>query len=449
MRKTLTLLTFLLIGIFAFAQQHQGSAIKKSAYKVEQKSHDVKFDAKDDLRAKEEKKIEEFQPYTFVPSRTNQKGKANLNEGFEDVTFPPEGWKVINGGDANTWIRSTVTPISGSASARIQWGSTAHNDWLITPPLAPAAGNSSISFWSKNQSAGLMELFNVKLSTTGNDESDFTITLASNVGPGTTAQQYTYDLTAYIGQVVYVAVQAISTDMYYLYVDDFEGPPIYVASYDFDLVVPNGASVAAGQSHDYTVTIKNTGVEDDTFTPAINGDGDWTYTLFETDGTTPLTGAVAVNADATYDFIVRVTVPATGVSMGDTDTENFTVTSAEGGKVVKNFSITTSALVPIIPPYLQGFDDVEFPPLGWTRTQLGTGGGNWTRTTPGANTTAGTMFHNYASGNHNSWIVSPPILLTAGYECALSFYERNAFVPADYGYSGVLISTGSGVAGST
>ena len=449
MRKTLTLLTFLLIGIFAFAQQHQGSAIKKSAYKVEQKSHDVKFDAKDDLRAKEEKKIEEFQPYTFVPSRTNQKGKANLNEGFEDVTFPPEGWKVINGGDANTWIRSTVTPISGSASARIQWGSTAHNDWLITPPLAPAAGNSSISFWSKNQSAGLMELFNVKLSTTGNDESDFTITLASNVGPGTTAQQYTYDLTAYIGQVVYVAVQAISTDMYYLYVDDFEGPPIYVASYDFDLVVPNGASVAAGQSHDYTVTIKNTGVEDDTFTPAINGDGDWTYTLFETDGTTPLTGAVAVNADATYDFIVRVTVPATGVSMGDTDTENFTVTSAEGGKVVKNFSITPSALVPIIPPYLQGFDDVEFPPLGWTRTQLGTGGGNWTRTTPGANTTAGTMFHNYASGNHNSWIVSPPILLTAGYECALSFYERNAFVPADYGYSGVLISTGSGVAGST
>ncbi|HPX07699.1 MAG TPA: choice-of-anchor J domain-containing protein [Tenuifilaceae bacterium] len=218
--------------------------------------------------------------------------------------------------------------------------------------------------------------------------------------------------------------------------------------YDFSITYPAGVAVWAGESHNYSVTIKNEGDQNDTFTPAIVGDGEWTYGLFQADGTTPLTGSVAINSGATYNFIVKVTVPATGVSFGETDTENFTVTSAEGGKVVKNFSITTSALVPIIPSYLQGFDDVEFPPLGWTRTQLATGGGNWTRTTPGANTTAGTMFHNYASGNHNSWIVSPPILLTAGYECTLSFYERNLYVPADYEYSGVLISTGSSTAGS-
>ncbi|HOU64018.1 MAG TPA: choice-of-anchor J domain-containing protein, partial [Tenuifilaceae bacterium] len=216
--------------------------------------------------------------------------------------------------------------------------------------------------------------------------------------------------------------------------------------YDFSITYPAGVAVSAGESHNYSVTIKNEGDENDTFTPAIVGDGEWTYGLFQADGTTPLTGSVAINSGATYNFIVKVTVPATGVSFGETDTENFTVTSAEGGKVVKNFSITTSALVPIIPPYLQGFDDATFPPMGWTRTQMGTGTVNWARTTPGANSTTAAMWHTYSSLDPDSWIVSPPIVLPAEHECALSFFEKNQWM-GDYEYAGVYISTGSGEAG--
>jgi len=37
--------------------------------------------------------------------------RGPLNEGFEDETFPPPGWKVINDGDTYGWVRSTTNPI--------------------------------------------------------------------------------------------------------------------------------------------------------------------------------------------------------------------------------------------------------------------------------------------------------------------------------------------------
>jgi hypothetical protein len=152
---------------------------------------------------------------------------TSLNEGFETASFPPTGWTRINGGDANTWVSSTSTPHSGVNCARITYSATAHNDWLITPQLLPGPGNNTISFWAKNYSLSYIDRFNVKLSTTGKNEADFTVTLASNIGPGTAWTQYSYNLSAYNGQAVYVAVQAISTDQWYLFLDDFVGPNIY------------------------------------------------------------------------------------------------------------------------------------------------------------------------------------------------------------------------------
>ncbi|HPE98808.1 MAG TPA: choice-of-anchor J domain-containing protein, partial [Chitinophagales bacterium] len=150
----------------------------------------------------------------------------NLSEGFEGTDFPPAGWKVINGGGPTTWVRYTLTPNTGTACAAIQYSSVAHNDWLITPKLRPESGNTNLAFWAKNSGTYFIDEFNVMLSTTGNDESDFTIVLASNIGPGDVYTEYTYDLSAYVGQDVYVAIQAISTDQFRLFVDDFTGPAL-------------------------------------------------------------------------------------------------------------------------------------------------------------------------------------------------------------------------------
>lgn len=86
--------------------------------------------------------------FNTKPIVENSSIRSVLNEGFESTLFPPAGWKVINGGSPDqTWIRYTSTPISGTASASIRYhGTQAHDDWLITPPLMPVAGNDTISF---------------------------------------------------------------------------------------------------------------------------------------------------------------------------------------------------------------------------------------------------------------------------------------------------------------
>ena len=154
---------------------------------------------------------------------------APLSEGFEGLTFPPEGWKVHNGGGANTWIRATQhTPHSGAAHAWIESEQVAHDDWLITPILMPTAANHTLSFWSKNFHAVFDEKFNVKLSTATNNIEDFTVTLAEDVQPPGAWTQYTYDLSAYIGMPVYVAVLTVTQYILNLYLDDFTGPEVVI-----------------------------------------------------------------------------------------------------------------------------------------------------------------------------------------------------------------------------
>jgi hypothetical protein len=165
--------------------------------------------------------------FLFVLLAINVTYGQNLNEGFEGTTFPPSGWSVINLGDANTWVRFTSYPRTGLASASITYSATAHNDYLITPQLSPAAGNSTYSFYAESYlGTTYPEQFNVLLSTTGNIVGNFTVTLASTITAPAAYAQFSYDLSAYIGQNVYVAIQAISTNEFYLLIDDVTGPPL-------------------------------------------------------------------------------------------------------------------------------------------------------------------------------------------------------------------------------
>lgn len=156
---------------------------------------------------------------------------APLSEGFEGLTFPPEGWKVHNGGGPNTWHRSTEhSPRTGEAHAQLNNEQTyiAHDDWLITPILLPSAANHTISFWSKNFVNLFDETFHVKLSTGSNNIEDFTVILEENVLPPGEWTQYSYDLSAYIGMQVYVAIHSTTEYGFYAYMDDFEGPEVVI-----------------------------------------------------------------------------------------------------------------------------------------------------------------------------------------------------------------------------
>ena len=149
---------------------------------------------------------------------------AGIDEDFEGDNVP-DCWTIINGGDSNTWFlyNSTTYAHSGSKSMRISYDSnTAHDDYLITPKFTVTEHVSDIiSFWAINYSSTYMEEFDVLVSTTGNTTADFTDVLATAVTPPTSYAQYTYDLSAYLGQDIYFAVKATSQDEYYLNVDDF------------------------------------------------------------------------------------------------------------------------------------------------------------------------------------------------------------------------------------
>ena len=153
-------------------------------------------------------------------------------EGFEGEVFPPARWKIIEGGSPDrTWERyvgdSVRNPIAGNASACIRYSyKKSHDDWLITPPLVPISGRSALSFRAKQGSSRDQEYFNVKLSTTGNNKEDFTVTLAEKVIPASEVPEYfTYDLSAYEGQTVYVAIHMTSFNKFMLIVDDFAMTP--------------------------------------------------------------------------------------------------------------------------------------------------------------------------------------------------------------------------------
>ena len=147
-----------------------------------------------------------------------------LSESFTGASFPPPGWKIINGGDANTWFRLSNAQAHTSMCAAIDYSTSAHNDWLISPQLSPSIGDATFSFWAANVNSTYLDRYNVKLSTTSNNMEDFTVTLAANIAPAYNWAQYSYSLSAYAGQTVYVAIQAISTNMARLLIDDVTGP---------------------------------------------------------------------------------------------------------------------------------------------------------------------------------------------------------------------------------
>ena len=151
-------------------------------------------------------------------------GYGQFSESFEGAGTPA-GWSVINQGDANTWYFTTPgtgTANTGTHVARIDYdSSTAHDDYLVTPQFTVTAGVSDqLRFYAENRSSSFIEEFNVLISTAGNTSADFTTTLAGPIGPPTTWTEYIYDLSAFVGQPIYVAFQATSLNQWELYIDD-------------------------------------------------------------------------------------------------------------------------------------------------------------------------------------------------------------------------------------
>ncbi|MDD3702246.1 MAG: PKD domain-containing protein [Bacteroidales bacterium] len=164
----------------------------------------------------------------FPPWTTVDVDNSNTYS-IENVSFPNEGqpmaFIIFNPSQTTPPITDAgITPHSGSKfAASFAAVSGPNNDWLISPQLTLGT-NSSVSFWVKSYTAQYgLERYKVGVSTTNTNPSSFTIISGSSylTAPADQWQQKTFDLNAYNGQSVYVAIQCVSDDAFIFMVDDF------------------------------------------------------------------------------------------------------------------------------------------------------------------------------------------------------------------------------------
>lgn len=155
--------------------------------------------------------------------------------GFQGITFPNSGvaksFQVFN---ANTTVppldptdTSDWTARTGDKSMVCFAAATTsplNNDWLISPQITLASSGNTVSFWAKSCDADYgLEKFRVYVSTTGTAVANFTaISNVITTPDDITWYQYTYNLDAYAGQNVYIAIQCTSADQFGFAVDDFK-----------------------------------------------------------------------------------------------------------------------------------------------------------------------------------------------------------------------------------
>ena len=156
----------------------------------------------------------------FSPCQTWD-GDGYSTCGITGVSFTNSGYTgsyiAFQNGKANGFTAHGGTKFGCCMSA----GSNGpNNDWFITPPLAIVNG-TKFSFWARsaNNTYGL-EQFRVGISA---DDETYTY-----IGGSTTTSisapvqwtHYTYDISQYAGQTMYLAIMCVSDDVFAFFIDD-------------------------------------------------------------------------------------------------------------------------------------------------------------------------------------------------------------------------------------
>lgn len=166
--------------------------------------------------------VDQFSPCTTYD------GDGSASYGSQSYDFTNEGYT----GSFIAFNPSATTPAATGSWAAYQGSkygacfsatTPPNNDWFITPQIN-LQSNSSFSFWAKSLTDQWgKERFNVYISTTNNNIGSFTkISTGSYTEAPTTWTQYTYNLNAYNGQNVYLAIQCVSNDAFVFMIDDIK-----------------------------------------------------------------------------------------------------------------------------------------------------------------------------------------------------------------------------------
>ena len=245
--------------------------------------------------------------------------EQNLVEGFEWEEMSP-AWTVVDGdADESQWMLSDAAPHSGNKHLVVNYNSDGNNDWLISPKLTLQTA-AQLSFWAKSEDLYYPEDFNVLISETDTDVANF-LNLLSVTGAPDTYTETTFDLSAYDGKEVYIAIQCVSVDTWALLVDDFSvsnctwDAPVDVAAPTF--VSLTGNSVLTGDDLNLTLTVSDASAVPETIEATydfIDSEETVTMNLVVDKGQFVYTGtiessAVAAESDITFHVTDLAAVP--------------------------------------------------------------------------------------------------------------------------------------------
>jgi hypothetical protein len=147
-------------------------------------------------------------------------GSVKIAESFE--IWPPAGWTFASPDGGKGWAKTSIakTPLykggNYAAYAYYYSGGTTYNDqWIISPAFTVSSGEY-LSFWMEVlESVNYKDKVEVRISTSGNKTPDFSTILETiNIPSGKDIPWtwHTYDLSAYSGKTIYIAIRETVTD---------------------------------------------------------------------------------------------------------------------------------------------------------------------------------------------------------------------------------------------
>lgn len=276
------------------------------------------------------------------------------------------------------------------------------DDWLITPAIEiPNSGEPTLYWKAKSYDVQLLEHYDVRVSTTGNEMADFTDVALSVEGE----QPFDYnsrtlDLSDYKGQTIYLAFVNITNDGLYLALDD-----LYISE-SANCVLPDITGVTSSD------------VTEDSFTVTWTATPD--ITTYDT-GLTTFTESVTSTGTQT-----ELTKTYTDLTPG-TRYQFFLKNDDCGSGWATPTSIWTAAL----PPYSYDFEYTvenygEYDSDGWSSNTWINGSGE------GAQNGEGYIFNNTSTSTaKDDWIYSYPIKVNAGEKVEIKYYSQLGTEGAD------------------
>ncbi|MEP6584042.1 MAG: choice-of-anchor J domain-containing protein [Ginsengibacter sp.] len=189
-----------------------------------------------------------------------------LNESFEGNNFPPSGWATSDVSGPIGWVSSTDESHTGASSAFINYEATGPGeDWLKTSRIFSIQSGDNVTFWLKNQFTQSFPPDNLEVlvSTTNNLDASFTNSIG-NVDISTLLSggwvQFTYSLSAFAGQNIYIAFKHTDNMGSGVYLDDITaGSLLMNDAASKGIKVTPGGIVTPGTTLTIVDTVRNAG----------------------------------------------------------------------------------------------------------------------------------------------------------------------------------------------